>query len=109
LQRKTRFLVGLILVASLFALPIIIAITVNALWTLALFTAGFFASVYWLYRITIRNIKPRYPLVNPEGHPDIYSGRMPRPIYEDVERYPWFFKKKRKKTADNTKKVRKKH
>jgi hypothetical protein len=109
LQRKTRFLVGLTLVASLFALPIIFAITVNTIWTLALFISGFFVSVYWRYRITIKNIKPKYPLVNPEEYPDIYSGRMPRPIYEDVERYPWFFKKKRKKTADDTKRVRKKH
>jgi hypothetical protein len=47
--------------------------------------------------MTIRNIKPKYPIVNPEGHPDIYSGRMPRPIYEDMQRYPWFFKNKHKK------------
>ena len=93
--------------ASLFALPIIIAMTANAIWMLTLFVAGFFFSAYWLYRITIRNIKPKYPLVNPEGHPDIYSGCMPRPIYEDVERYPWFFRKKRKRTADNTKRVEK--
>jgi len=109
LRRKTRFLVGLALVTCLFALPIIIAITVNAIWILTLLVAGFFVSVYWLYRITIKNIKPRYPLVNPEGHPDIYSGRMPRPINEDIEKYPWFFKKRRKKTADKTKMPKKKH
>lgn len=109
MHRKTRFLVGLVLLAFLFALPIIIATTVNAIWILAFLVAGFSVSVYGLSRITIKNVKPRYPLVNPEGHPDIYSGRMPRPIYEDVERYPWFFKKRRKKTADNTKRVKKKH
>jgi len=57
--------------------------------------------------MTIRSIKPKYPLTNPEGHPDVYSGRMPRPIYEDMERYPWFFNKKRK-TARKEEKIRKK-
>ncbi len=103
MRRKTRFLVGLALLASLFALPIIIAVTVNAIWILALLVAGFFVTVYQLYRMTIRNIKPKYPLVNPEGHPDIYSGRMPRPIHEDMERYPWFFKTRRKKTRTTQK------
>ena len=109
MHRKTRFLVGLVLLASLFALPIIIATTVNAIWILAFLVAGFSVGVYGLYRITIKNVKPRYPLVNPEGHADIYSGRMPRPIYEDVEKYAWFFKKRRNKTANNTKRVKKKH
>jgi hypothetical protein len=74
---------------------------------LAVVVASFILSVYVVYRITIKNIKPKYPIVNPEGHPDVYSGRMPRPIYEDMERYPWFFKKKRNR--DEKKKVRKKH
>jgi hypothetical protein len=46
--------------------------------------------------------------VSPEGNPDAYTGRMSRPIYEDMERYPWFFKKKRSKKLED-KKVRKKH
>jgi hypothetical protein len=57
--------------------------------------------------MTLRNIKPKYPfLVNPEGHPDVYSGRMPRPIYEDMERYPWFFNRKRR-TVKKEKKLEK--
>jgi len=55
----------------------------------------------------MRNAKLEYPIVSPEGHPDIYTGRMPRPIYEDMERYPWFFRKKKTKKLDN-KKIRKK-
>jgi hypothetical protein len=53
------------------------------------------------------NIKLKYPLVNPEGHPDVYSGRMPRPIYEDARRYPWFFNKK-SKAVKKKEKIRKK-
>lgn len=60
-----------------------------------------------VYRATIRNIKPKYPIVDPEGHPDVYSGRMPRPIYEDMERYPRFFNKKKRNRFEK-KKVKKK-
>jgi hypothetical protein len=62
---------------------------------------------YVVYRMAIRNTKLKYPIVPPEGHPDVYTGRMPRPVYEDVQRYPWFFKKKRAKKLDN-KKIKKK-
>jgi hypothetical protein len=70
---------------------------------------GAFAfSVYLIYRFTIRNIKLQYPIVNPEGHPDIYSGRMPRPIYEDIQRYPSFFnKKKHARKPDKRKRAKK--
>jgi hypothetical protein len=52
-------------------------------------------------------MKPKYPLINPEGHPDVYSGRMPRPIYKDMERYPWFFRKNKRIKADNRKREKK--
>jgi hypothetical protein len=100
-------LFGFVLVTSLFALPIIIAASVNALQWLAIFLICYSLGVYQVHRMTIRNIKPKYPLTNPEGRPDVYSGRMPRPIYEDMERYPWFFNKKRK-TVRKEEKVRKK-
>jgi hypothetical protein len=100
-------LFGFILVTSLFALPMIIAASVNEFLWLVIILACYSLIVYQVYRMTIRNIKPKYPLVNPEGHPDIYSGRMPRPIYEDERRYPWFFNKKRK-IAEKKQKVRKK-
>jgi len=107
LNRRHRFLFGFVLVTSLFALPIIIAASVNALQWLAIFLICYSLGVYQVYRMTIRNIKPKYPLTNPEGRPDVYSGRMPRPIYEDMERYPWFFNKKRK-TVRKEEKARKK-
>lgn len=81
---------------SLFALPIIITVSVSAFQWFAMFLVCYVLGVYLVYRMTIRNVKLKYPLVNPEGHPDVYSGRMPRPIYEDMQRYPWFFSKKRK-------------
>lgn len=108
MRRKTRFLVGFVLVTAVFALPIAITITVNAISWLAIFIMFYFGSVYQVYRMTLRNIKLKYPMLNPEGHPDIYSDRMPRPIYEDMEQYPWFFRKKRKKVANKTRKIRKK-
>lgn len=104
MNRRNRFWFGFILVTSLFVLPIIIATSVNEFQWLAIFLVCYSLIVYQVYRMTIRNIKPKYPLVNSEGHPDIHSGRMPRPIYEDVRRYPWFFNKKRKTVK---KKVRK--
>ena len=74
---------------------------------LAVVVAGLVLSVHLVYRITIKNIKPKCPIVNSEGHSDVYSGRMPRPFYEDMERYPWLFKKKPNRAE--RKKVRKKH
>jgi hypothetical protein len=47
--------------------------------------------------------------VPPEGRMDAYFPRtnVPRPIYEDVRRYPKFFGKKKRK-FDNTTKVKRK-
>ncbi len=107
MNRRNRFLFGFILVTSFFSLPIIIAASVNAFQWLAILLACYSLGVYQIYRTTMKNIKLKYPLVNPEGHPDAYSGRMPRPIYEDARRYPWFFNKKRK-TVKKKEKIRKK-
>jgi hypothetical protein len=108
LSRKARFWVGLLLVVFIYALPLYGFALTKAYAQLALTLAGFALSVYLVHRYTIRNVKPRYPLVSPEGHPDIYTGRMPRPIYEDMERYSWFFRKKRAKKLES-KKVKRKH
>ena len=94
----------------LYSLPIAGLVYAKLTSYLILVIAGFVFSVYLVYRATIKNIKPKYPLVNPEGHPDIYSGRMPRPIYEDMERYPWFFnRKKNMKKSEKNKKIKKRH
>jgi hypothetical protein len=69
---------------------------------IALFSAGFIFYGYLVYTATYLKLKRKYPLVQPEGQPDIYFPRsnIPRPIYEDVQRHPRFFKKKRQKKKD---------
>jgi hypothetical protein len=56
-------------------------------------------------------MKPKYPLLPPEGKPDIYTGiNIPRPIYEDMEKHPRFFNahaKKHKKRTKESKKAKK--
>ncbi len=107
MNRKRRFLFGLLFVTLLYALSIA-GFAFARVFSYLLFTlAAFAVSIYMVYRMTIRNTKLKYPIVPPEGHPDVYTGRMPRPVYEDVQRYPWFFKKKRAKKLDN-KKIKKK-
>lgn len=108
LTRKTRFLFGVLIVIILYALPVTGLVMAREFPFLFAALACFAFSIYMVYRLTIRNVKLKYPIVSPEGNPDVYTGRMPRPIYEDMERYPWFFKKKRSKKLEN-KKVRKKH
>lgn len=108
LNRKARFWVGLLFVVFIFSLPSYAFAMTKAYTQLALTLVCFVLSAYLVHKHTIRNIKPRYPLVSPEGHPDVYTGRMPRPLYEDMRRYPWFFRKKRNKKLEE-KKLKKKH
>lgn len=109
LDRKRRFFLGLLLVICVYALPLAGLALAKAFLQLLLVSVVFVFSIYLVYRATMRNVKPKYPIVSPEGHPDVYTGRMPRPIYEDMERYPWFFKKKRTKKKLDNKKIKKKH
>lgn len=107
MNRKRRFLYGLVFITFIYGLLLVeLAVARVFVWLLVV-SAAFVFSVYMVYRVTIRNVKLKYPIVSPEGHPDVYTGRMPRPIYEDIERYPRFFKKKRNKKLDNKK--QKKH
>jgi len=108
LTRKSRFWVGFLLLVVIYSLPFVGLLSVGAYLHVALTLACFVFSVYLLYRYTIRDIRPRYPIVSPEGHPDVYTGRMPRPIHEDMEQYPWFFRKKHARKLEN-KKAKKKH
>jgi hypothetical protein len=69
---------------------------------IALFSACFLFYSYLVYTATCLRLKRKYPMVPPKGQPDIYYPRtnIPRPIYEDVQRHPKFFKKKRQKKKD---------
>lgn len=109
MRRKIRFLAGLLIVASIYSLPLAGLASLGVTWLLAVCLGCFAFSIYMVYRITIKNIKPKYPIVNPEGHPDVYTGVMPRPIYEDMQRYPWFFRKKKPAQTSEEKKLKKKH
>jgi len=68
-----------------------------------LFFGGFVLYSYLAYIATYSKLKQKYPLVPPEGRPDIYFPRtnIPRPIYEDAQRArerARFFKKKKQRT-----------
>ena len=69
-----------------------------------LFLVGFLMYCYGLYRFVYKEVEPKYPMVPPEGRMDIYSPRtnIPRPIYEDMQRYPEFFKRKKMKRWEKT-------
>jgi len=75
------------------------------------FLGWFFLYCYLIYRSVYRGAKPKYPLAPPEGRmSDHYFPRtkIPRPIYEDARRYPEFFKRKKMKTWEKRRKVKKK-
>ena len=70
-----------------------------------MFSGGFIFYSYLVYSATYLKVKRKYPLVPPEGRPDIYFPRtnIPRPIYEDAqrarERAKLFKKKKQSERA----------
>ena len=109
MTRKTRFWIGFLFITLAYAFPLASAILLQTIWGTIVVLVGYFGSVYLLYRFTIRKVKPKYPLVPPKGQPDIYTAlRIPRPIYEDMEQYPWLFKKKHRKGTKRTKKAKRK-
>jgi hypothetical protein len=110
MNRKTRFWIGFSLIVLTYGFLLATVIIVLSIWMLTVISMGFFLSVYLLYFLTIKKRKPKYPLLPPEGHPDIYTAAgVPRPIHEDMEQYPWLFKKKHQKEKWAKKKVKKKH
>ena len=66
----------------------------------------------FLYRYSKGKHRTKYPIVPPEGRTDIYFPRtdIPRPIHEDVRRYPRFFgrKKTEKGKAERLEKAKRK-
>jgi hypothetical protein len=69
---------------------------------IVLFSASFLLYSYLVYTATYLRLKRKYPMVPPEGRPDTYFPRtnIPRPIYEDVQRHPKFFKKRRQRKKE---------
>jgi hypothetical protein len=108
-SRKTRFWIGFLIIVIVYAVPLASMIILRDIFILTVASASFLISLYLLYLFTIKKKEPKYPIVPPEGKPDIYmAARMPRPIYEDMEQHPWFFDKRRKKRRLKTRKVKKK-
>jgi len=96
-----------LLVAGVF--PLCIGIFVQSIWAILVLGSWLIILCYMAYLRLVKKREPRYPLVPPEGKPDIYTIVGPRPVYEDMEQHPWLFKEKRKKKRLRTKKVKKKH
>ena len=85
-----------------------VAIVLQSIWILGFAFATLILSSYFVYSLTYKH-KPKYPMVPPDGKPDVYYRYgIPRPIYEDMEQHPWFFKKRKKKSTERTKKIEKK-
>ena len=109
MKKRNKFLIGVLTVTFLYIFPLASAILLQILWLTVVVLVGFFGSIYLIYRY-VYVAKPKYPMVPPEGQPDMYYRfRIPRPIYEDVEQHPEFFKKRKQKWMNRTRKVKKKH
>jgi hypothetical protein len=91
-----------LLVAGVF--PLCIAIYVQSPWAILVVGSWFILLCYLAYLRLVKKREPRYPLVPPEGKPDVYTGiGIPRPIHEDFDE----MKRKREKLEMMSK--RKKH
>jgi Ca2+/Na+ antiporter len=109
LNKKAKFYIFLLLGIFGFTPFLLLYIRVQMFLYAILFFLGFLAYCIFLYRFVYKKVKPKYPLVPPEGRMDIYFPRtdIPRPLYEDMQRYPEFFKRK-KRRYDRTRRVKKK-
>jgi len=98
-RRKVKFLILLFLSLLLFVPFVIFSAMFRLIPYVLSFSFGLVIYCTLLYRHVYKGKKPKYPLVPPEGRTDIYFPRtdIPRPIYEDVRRYPEYFESKRKK------------
>ena len=86
---------GYIFFTILFALCFISLFSM--LTILPLLILIYFTYCYVIYNFIYKGKRPRYPLRPPLGT-DIYFPRtsIPRPLHEDVRRYPWLFKVEKK-------------
>lgn len=113
MNRKVKFwilfLLGFFLLMPFAFLSLMASTSLYALLYAFAYLGAFLIYTQLLYRHVYKRLNPKYPLAPPEGHVDIYFPRtkIPRPVYEDVRRYPEFFHEKEKKHK-TTRKVRKK-
>ncbi len=110
LDKKAKFWVFFLLGVCIYIPFFLFSIMVQFPLASILFFGGFLLYCYGLYRSIYKKVEPKYPLVPPEGRmTDIYfpRSRIPRPIYEDVRRYPEFFKRKNMKRWEKKRRVKK--
>ncbi len=76
----------LILIANGFAVAS--AIIARDVWFVVVVLGIVAFDIYLYYFMSHRKKEPRYPLVPPEGKPDIYLPRtnIPRPVHQDLRR-----------------------
>jgi len=111
LSKKTKFwlffMLGILIYTPFFIFSIMVHLPLASL----LFFGGFLIYCYGLHRAVFKKVEPKYPLVPPEGRmTDIYfpRSRIPRPIYEDLRRYPESFKRKKMERWEKRGRVKKK-
>ena len=109
LNKKAKFWLFFLLGICLYIPFFFFAIMVQMPLAVVLFFLGFLVYCYGLYRLIQKKVEPKYPVMPPEGRMDIYfpRSRIPRPIHEDVRRYPKFFKQKKMKKWEKKRKVKK--
>jgi hypothetical protein len=108
MRRKTLFWILFPMLLLAYAILLVAAILTQEILMLGIALPFLFLSAYALYRLTYKQ-RPKYPMIPPDGKPDAYYRYgIPRPIYEDTRRYPWFFRKRKKKSTERTKRIEKK-
>lgn len=106
MRRIVKFWFLLSLEVFIFILVIVLFVVAKLFLYTILMSVCFLFGFNLLYRRVYKGMKPKYPEMPPDGKPDVYYGSgIPRPIYEDVRRFPWFFKKRHKKSQEETKAI----
>ncbi len=104
-----KFILGLAVLLFMYSFPVYATMAPSTmtityrLYFITVFSVVFAGIGLLLFKVTIKHVRIKYPLLSPKGEVDVYAGNtIPRPIYEDMQRYPLFFRKK-----SNRKKIEK--
>ncbi|MEM3770505.1 MAG: hypothetical protein QXG76_04885 [Candidatus Bathyarchaeia archaeon] len=112
MKRKTKFWIYSFFGTVIFTPFFIVSVLTKLFVFAAMHVAWFLMFCYLNYQFVYKKAKAKYPLAPPEGRTDVYFPRtnIPRPIHDDVRRYPEAFGKKRKlnRKAQKTRNIRKK-
>lgn len=106
MAKKERLVYWSIFLFAVGVVPLCIAIIVfpQSPWMIFVYGSWLVLLCYLAYLRFVKKKEPKYPLVPPEGKPDVYTGLViPRPVHEDFDQ----MKRKREKLKRMSK--RKKH